>query len=159
MARKDAKSKAAAAATKAINNTHITTTNPSTPIKPTHNTTSTTQPYVKEVTHSIQVSYESYLRELQSNQKLRLIDTFLAFLVALGILQFVYCVIIGNFPFNAFLGGFIATVGQFVLTVSLRLQGARENQTLFSQISPERAFGDYIFASLILHFVVIHFIN
>ncbi|GMG20503.1 unnamed protein product [Ambrosiozyma monospora] len=158
MARKDAKSKAAAAATKAINNTHTSST-PSTPIKPTHDKTAASQPYVKEVTHSIQVSYESYLRELQSNQKLRLIDTFLAFLVALGILQFVYCVIIGNFPFNAFLGGFIATVGQFVLTVSLRLQGARENQTLFSQISPERAFGDYIFASLILHFVVIHFIN
>ncbi len=31
-------------------------------------------------------------------------------------LQFLYCVIAGNYPFNAFLSGFSATVGQFVLT-------------------------------------------
>lgn len=29
----------------------------------------------------------------------------------------------------------------------------------FQFISPERSFGDFIFASLILHFVVYHFIN
>lgn len=29
----------------------------------------------------------------------------------------------------------------------------------FKFVTPERAFGDFIFASLILHFVVFHFIN
>lgn len=129
---------------------------------------------LNEVVSAVNTSYNDYLRSL--TPRLKLIDTFLAFLVALGGLQFVYVILIGNFPFNAFLGGFISCVGQFVLTVSLRLQfvsqgGAKrpikisdegevepEIEPVFS-ILPQRAFGDYIFASLILHFVVLHFIN
>lgn len=30
-------------------------------------------------------------------QRVKLLDSFLAFLVAVGVLQFVYCVIVGNF--------------------------------------------------------------
>jgi len=46
----------------------------------------------------------------------------MAFLVVVGAIQFVYCVLAGNYPFNAFLSGFSAAVGQFVLTASLRMQ-------------------------------------
>ncbi|CAK7562887.1 MAG: oligosaccharyltransferase complex subunit epsilon [Sporothrix epigloea] len=49
-------------------------------------------------------------------QRTKLLDAFMAFLVAVGVLQFVYCVLAGNYPFNAFLSGFSSTVGQFVLT-------------------------------------------
>ncbi|RYC54345.1 hypothetical protein CHU98_g11864 [Xylaria longipes] len=49
-------------------------------------------------------------------QRTKLIDAFMAFLVIVGGLQFAYCVLAGNYPFNAFLSGFSATVGQFVLT-------------------------------------------
>ncbi|AEO66013.1 uncharacterized protein THITE_2113728 [Thermothielavioides terrestris NRRL 8126] len=49
-------------------------------------------------------------------QRTKLLDAFMAFLVAVGALQFAYCVLAGNYPFNAFLSGFAATVGQFVLT-------------------------------------------
>lgn len=98
--------------------------------------------------------------------RLMVIDIFLAFLVALGALQFIYVILIGNFPFNAFLGGFISCVGQFVLAMSLRLQIKASQPTLGGtpsklqfNLSPERAFGDFIFASLILHFIVYHFIN
>ncbi|QOU22657.1 hypothetical protein BRETT_002839 [Brettanomyces bruxellensis] len=117
------------------------------------------KPYHQDLAHSVTLAYKSYLKGLQQNQKLRLIDTFLAFLVCIGILQFIFCVLVGTFPFNGFLGGFISAVGQFVLTVSLRLQCLESNQSSFKGILPERAFGDYIFASIILHFVVIHFIN
>jgi len=41
-------------------------------------------------------------------------------------------------PFNAFLSGFSATVGQFVLTASLRMQTNPENKAEFVSISPER---------------------
>jgi len=41
-------------------------------------------------------------------------------------------------PFNAFLSGFSATVGQFVLTASLRIQTDPENSKEFKSISPER---------------------
>ncbi|CCX10868.1 DAD/Ost2 [Pyronema domesticum] len=92
-------------------------------------------------------------------QRTKLIDAFLGFLVLTGVLQFVYCVVAGNYPFNAFLAGFSATVGQFVLTVSLRMQSNTENKGAFEAVSPERAFADYIFGSLILHFFCINFIN
>jgi oligosaccharyltransferase complex subunit epsilon len=76
-------------------------------------------------------------------QRTKLIDVFLAFLVVVGALQFLYCILAGNYvraraslraaythrdfadflafaqPFNAFLSGFSATVGQFVLTGTL----------------------------------------
>lgn len=127
---------------------------------------------VNEVVSAVATSYRDYIRNL--TPRLKLIDSFLAFLVALGGLQFLYVLLIGNFPFNAFLGGFISCVGQFVLTVSLRLQfvsGTEQKKTVETEdgevkemepvfsITPQRAFRDYIFASLILHFVVLHFIN
>jgi DAD family len=41
-------------------------------------------------------------------------------------------------PFNAFLSGFSATVGQFVLTASLRIQTTEANKKDFPSVSPER---------------------
>ncbi|KAL2178853.1 DAD/Ost2, partial [Thermothelomyces heterothallicus CBS 202.75] len=91
-------------------------------------------------------------------QRTRLLDAFMAFLVAVGALQFLYCVLAGNYPFNAFLSGFAATVGQFVLTASLRIQTTEANKGDFPAVSPERAFADYIVCSLILHFFCVNFI-
>ncbi|KAL1637190.1 oligosaccharyltransferase complex subunit epsilon [Neofusicoccum ribis] len=95
----------------------------------------------------------------KTDQRTKLLDVFMVFLVAVGALQFLYCVIGGNFPFNAFLSGFSATVGQFVLTASLRIQTNPENKNEFGSISHERAFADYIFGSFILHFFCVNFIN
>ncbi|KAJ5455458.1 hypothetical protein N7475_010579 [Penicillium sp. IBT 31633x] len=113
-------------------------------------------------------------------QRTLLLDAFMAFLVLVGGLQFLYCVLAGNYPFNAFLSGFGAAVGQFVLTASLRMQtsdsgtgsgskpsskgkNARfaddESEQQGTGYSHERAFADYIFGSLILHFFCINFIN
>ncbi|KAI0018318.1 defender against death DAD protein [Xylariomycetidae sp. FL0641] len=92
-------------------------------------------------------------------QRTKLIDAFMAFLVVVGGLQFAYCILAGNYPFNAFLSGFSATVGQFVLTASLRIQTTEANKSEFPNVSPERAFADYVVGSLILHFFCINFIN
>lgn len=63
-------------------------------------------------------------------------------------------------PFNAFLSGFSATVGQFVLTASLRMQTNPDNKKgNFERISDERAFADFVFGSLILHLFCVNFIN
>lgn len=121
--------------------------------------TSSTISLLEELSKSVNTAYEQYLKDLEKDQKLRLIDTFLAFLIVVGIFQFSFCLLGGSFPFNAFLAGFSATVGQFVLTVALRLQSCDENRNLFNGLLPERAFGEYILSSLILHFVLIHFIN
>ncbi|KAJ5543354.1 hypothetical protein N7535_005782 [Penicillium sp. DV-2018c] len=113
-------------------------------------------------------------------QRTLLLDAFMAFLVLVGGLQFLYCILAGNYPFNAFLSGFGAAVGQFVLTASLRMQTSdpntgsgskpsskgknarfvdEEGEVQGEKTSHERAFADYIFGSLILHFFCINFIN
>jgi oligosaccharyltransferase complex subunit epsilon len=46
---------------------------------------------------------------------LKICDTYLAFLVLTGVIQFIYCLLVGTFPFNSMLAGFIATVANFVL--------------------------------------------
>ncbi|KAG0163463.1 hypothetical protein DFQ28_011665 [Apophysomyces sp. BC1034] len=46
---------------------------------------------------------------------LKFIDVYLTYILFSGIIQFVYMVMVGTFPYNAFLAGFISTVGSFVL--------------------------------------------
>lgn len=56
---------------------------------------------------------ESY--KSRTPTKLKLVDAYLAYIMVTGIIQFVYCALVGTFPFNSFLSGFISCVGSFVL--------------------------------------------
>jgi oligosaccharyltransferase complex subunit epsilon len=97
--------------------------------------------------------------EVQTPKKLKVIDAYLAYVLLTGIIQFAYCCLVGTFPFNSFLSGFISSVACFILGVCLRIQVNPENKTMFSDISQERAFGDFILAHLLLHLVVMNFIG
>jgi oligosaccharyltransferase complex subunit epsilon len=90
-------------------------------------------------------------------KKLQLIDRFIAFAFATGVFQFIYILLAGQFPYNSFLSGFIASVGFFVFCVCLRLQIANPNA--FGNISPRRAFMDFCFCNVILFFVVVTFMG
>ncbi|KAJ7179475.1 oligosaccharyl transferase epsilon subunit [Mycena filopes] len=94
-----------------------------------------------------------------TSDRLKFIDSFLVFLMLSGIVQFAYCVLITTFPYNAFLSGFGSTVGQFVLTASLRSQVNPENKNEFKEVSPERAFADFAIGSIVLHFFVFNFLG
>lgn len=96
--------------------------------------------------------------ETTSHQTL-VIDAFLVFLLLVGGVQFLYFLTCSHDPYNAFLAGFIATVGQFVLTVSLRMQTDPRNKTEFPGTSPERSFADFIFGSLILQLFCVNYLN
>ncbi|KAM3564992.1 hypothetical protein MY1884_000396 [Beauveria asiatica] len=147
---------AAAAATTSTEKQPVTTTTPSAATKRS-SAASTNKRGAARWDVVFQNIYTYYTKE--TAQRTKLIDVFLAFLVVVGALQFAYCVLAGNYPFNAFLSGFSATVGQFVLAISLRIQTATVDKTEFPSISPERAFADFIVCSLILHFFCINFIN
>ncbi|CAL1535255.1 unnamed protein product [Lymnaea stagnalis] len=101
--------------------------------------------------------YDEYMQS--TPKKLKIIDAYLVYVLITGIVQFAYCCLVGTFPFNSFLSGFISTVGSFILAVCLRLQSNPQNKLEFSGISPERSFADFIFAHVILHLVVINFIG
>ncbi|KAF1811360.1 defender against death DAD protein [Eremomyces bilateralis CBS 781.70] len=129
----------------------------STPSTPSSQPTPSRTKTASNPQHIIHGVWNNYVAK--TPQRTKLIDTFMAFLMVVGAVQFAYCVVAGNYPFNAFLSGFGATVGQFVLTASLRIQTNVENEGEFKNISNERAFADYIFGSLLLHFFCVNFIN
>ncbi|KIK99710.1 hypothetical protein PAXRUDRAFT_131487 [Paxillus rubicundulus Ve08.2h10] len=110
-----------------------------------------------ETSVAVSMLWESYMQ--QTPNRLKLIDAFLAFIVLSGVTQFVYCVLVTNFPFNAFLSGFGSSIGQFVLTASLRAQVNPQNRSEFKDVSPERAFADFALGSIVLHFFVFNFLG
>ncbi|KAM0462461.1 hypothetical protein ACHAPV_003938 [Trichoderma viride] len=80
----------------------------------------------------LQNIYQYYMNE--TPQRTKLIDVFLAFIAVVGALQFLYCILAGNYT-------------------------AAANKSDFPEVSPERAFADYVVCSLILHFFCVNFIN
>ncbi|CCE63651.1 hypothetical protein TPHA_0F01670 [Tetrapisispora phaffii CBS 4417] len=110
----------------------------------------------KDFSEAWGLSMKSYFEQVSEDKRIMLIDIFCLFLVIFAALQCVFMILIrSTFPFNAFLSSFILCVGQFVLLISLRLQLTEP----FPHISKSRAFGEFIFASLVLHFISLHFIN
>lgn len=101
--------------------------------------------------------YEQYRDKTPT--RLKIIDAYLGYILLTGVIQFAYCLLVGTFPFNSFLSGFISTVASFILAVCLRLQVNPHNKGQFADISPERAFADFIFANIVLHLVVVNFIG
>ncbi|WPT18241.1 Dolichyl-diphosphooligosaccharide--protein glycosyltransferase subunit DAD1 [Picochlorum sp. SENEW3] len=83
--------------------------------------------------------------------RLRVLDIFACCALATAILQFIYSLIVGSFPFNAFLSGVFCCAGTAVLTICLRLQ-ISEGQN--SSKTPERAFVDYVLAMSTLFLAV-----
>lgn len=57
--------------------------------------------------------YEDYQKS--TSTRLKLVDAYLLYVLLTGVVQFVYCCLVGTFPFNSFLSGFISCVGSFVL--------------------------------------------
>ena len=65
------------------------------------------------VVAATQLFWTAYKRD--TPKSLKLIDVYLVYILFSGIAQFLYMVLAGTFPYNAFLAGFISTVGSFVL--------------------------------------------
>merc|ERR1712037_446505 len=110
--------------------------------------------YISKMSAPMTAVVGKFLNEYKSATptKLKIIDAYLTYVFFTGVIQFVYCCLVGTFPFNAFLSGFISCV-------CLRLQVNPQNKSQFEGISPERAFADFVFAHIILHLVVMNFIG
>ncbi|KAM9440076.1 dolichyl-diphosphooligosaccharide--protein glycosyltransferase subunit dad1-like [Clarias gariepinus] len=102
-----------------------------------------------------------FLEEYSSGtpSKIKVIDAYLLYMVLTGAFAFLYCLLVGTFPFNSFLSGFISCVASFTLAVCLRIQVNPRNKYHFVTVSPERAFADFLFAHTILHLVVVNYIG
>ncbi|KAI9221524.1 DAD/Ost2 [Blastocladiella britannica] len=90
---------------------------------------------------------------------LKVIDMYLAYLLFSGITQFVYVLVAGNYPFNAFLAGFGHAVASFVLGVSLRMQSNPANKDLIPDWNPQRGFAHFLVGTVLLQFIAFHFLG
>jgi oligosaccharyltransferase complex subunit epsilon len=101
--------------------------------------------------------------QLHVPARLQVVDALLAYVLWVGIIQFAYAVVVGSFPFNAFLAGFLSSVGVFVLTVSLRMQinpvNVKDPINGWQNVTPQRAYADWLFCNLVLHIAVLNFIG
>ncbi|KAF7721965.1 Dolichyl-diphosphooligosaccharide-protein glycosyltransferase subunit dad1, partial [Apophysomyces ossiformis] len=90
--------------------------------------------------NSISTAGQKFFTAYQKDtpRSLKFIDVYMAYILFSGIFQFVYMVLVGTFPYNAFLAGFISTVGSFVLAANLRIQTNARNADKFKTMSPER---------------------
>lgn len=79
------------------------------------------------------------LADLKDPINVYLLATFLT-----GVIQFIYVVLVGTFPFNSFLAGFLSCVTSFVLGVCLKKTGE---------------FKGFLFANLVLHLAVLMLIG
>ena len=90
-------------------------------------------------------------------KRVQFIDMYIVYIVLTGVVQFVYMGLVGQYPFNSFLSGFIGAVGSFVLAVALRMQTTQPKE--FHGISQQRSFTDFVACNLLLHFVVATFMG
>ncbi|KAF9198364.1 Dolichyl-diphosphooligosaccharide-protein glycosyltransferase subunit dad1 [Haplosporangium sp. Z 27] len=90
---------------------------------------------MSEVQSAVSTLLTSYFKE--TPRSLKLIDSYMVYVLLTGIIQFVYVCIAGTFPNNAFLAGFISTVAAFVLAANLRIQTNPKNASQFPTTTPE----------------------
>ncbi|CAO1636567.1 unnamed protein product [Sympodiomycopsis kandeliae] len=109
------------------------------------------------VSNAIPQLWSSYLKSTPIRHKI--IDAFLVFNMITGILIFAHGILLTTFPFDSWIASFASTAGQFVLTASLRIQTTRANREDFPKVSEERAFIDFLFGSVILHFFVLNYLQ
>ena len=64
-------------------------------------------------------------------QRLKLLDAYLLYILLTGALQFGYCLLVGTFPFNSFLSGFISCVGSFILAGNDSISDLNNNVLLW----------------------------
>lgn len=68
------------------------------------------QASISEILSTLYMEYN-----VKTPNKLKIVDCYLLYILLTGIFQFGYCCLVGTFPFNAFLSGFISTVASFTL--------------------------------------------
>lgn len=112
-----------------------------------------------EVINQVWAAYKQ-----KTPKKIQVLDAFLLYVLTTGIVQFGYMFIVGSFPFNSFLAGFLSCVGQFVITTGLRMQinpasKMDPKNTGWKSVTTVRPFIDWLFCNLILHMAVLNFLG
>eukprot|EP01059_Diplonema_ambulator_P020418 TRINITY_DN34201_c0_g1_i1.p1 TRINITY_DN34201_c0_g1~~TRINITY_DN34201_c0_g1_i1.p1 ORF type:complete len:115 (+),score=25.54 TRINITY_DN34201_c0_g1_i1:59-403(+) len=95
----------------------------------------------------------------KTSSRLKICDAFITYFFLNCLILFSYCILVGSFPFNAYLGGLFSNLGMLVFTVALRMQSAPANTPQFQGICVENAFCDYSLCAVLLLFTSVHFMG
>eukprot|EP00923_Selenidium_pygospionis_P019203 GHVN01033619.1.p1 GENE.GHVN01033619.1~~GHVN01033619.1.p1 ORF type:complete len:147 (+),score=23.29 GHVN01033619.1:293-733(+) len=90
-------------------------------------------------------------------QKVIILDIFLVFCLFIAAVLMTYVRAAGSFPFNSFLSALASSIGTFTLGLALRLQLMKPDK--FNNVTPERAFADFLLCNLMLHVAVVTFLG
>ncbi|KAF0991403.1 hypothetical protein HZS_3467 [Henneguya salminicola] len=93
--------------------------------------------------------WKSYLENTQP--KLLLIDSYLFIVMLIGVINFIYCMVFMQSPFNIFISSFVSCLGSFTLGVALRMHLDPNSEKSFPDVSHRKALFDFVFAHIILH--------
>jgi hypothetical protein len=96
----------------------------------------------------------------QTPVKVKLIDSFILYLISLIVWQMFYRIVAGtDFPKNAFLSGIFAPLGVIVMTVALRMHAVGEDGKMLRLNQIYRALWEYLAGLVVLFVVTINFIG
>lgn len=132
-----------------------TTTKSATSSSAGDETSSSARPSSSELGKLVTDFVKSY--EANTSGPVKVLDAYLVFCLLIAGLQIFFVFLVGSFPFNTFLAGFVMAVGAFVCGASLRMQLTIPAQ--FKNRSHARAFSEFIFANLVLFLGVLNYIG
>jgi oligosaccharyltransferase complex subunit epsilon len=88
--------------------------------------------------------------------KLMLVDGLIVTSLLTAVVQVLYLVLVGSFPFNSFLSGFLACLGTYAFAVSLRMRLTADE---FKDVSSSQAFAEFTMCCLTMYFIVACFLG
>ncbi|KAL9651453.1 hypothetical protein ABK040_001400 [Willaertia magna] len=95
----------------------------------------------------------------KTSQRVKLIDQFIVLSILIAIIQFVYCQVVGTFPFNSMLAGFFCCICCMVFAVSLRKQVNNDTRFEFKSIVIEKSISDFIIISILLFLACVTYLG
>ena len=99
----------------------------------------------------IKTVIDKYLSATSTQAKL--CDVFMAFFAYLALVQTLYLIAVGTWPFNSYVSGLFSAVGSLVLLAGLRIQ------LVNPEISTRIAFGEFLLCNAVLHIAVFNFLG
>lgn len=105
----------------------------------------------------LSILYSNY--KTKTPTRVKIIDSFILYVLLVGIIIFSYASLVGTFPFNSFLSAFFTSIGLLVLSVSLRKHVNSETSKDFEDTSPEKAYSGYLLCCIVLFFTATVFMG
>lgn len=118
--------------------------------------------FVEKLTKDVRDVKESIVKDYYNcvNMKIKMIDAWCVYCIATCIVQILYVVLVGTYPFNSFLAGLFCHIAMAAFGVSLRFTiTSPDNDVDFKAVSLERASADFVFCHMVLFLIVFSFMG